>query len=63
MNAIDVKDLPEPIAQALDAMVRALREQLQALDGKRQQEPVQLPTKPGKALGTLRREEIYEDVG
>ena len=63
MKTIDVDDLPEPVAQAVAAMVQASREQLHAEAGPRRQERVKLPTRPGEVLGLPTREEIYEDVG
>jgi hypothetical protein len=59
METINVKDLPEPIAQAIAIMVNTLREQLH-IDKKKQ--PVHLPVWEGKPTGTLTREEIYDDV-
>jgi hypothetical protein len=59
METINVKDLPEPVAQAIAIMVNTLREQLR-VDKKKQ--PVHLPVWEGKPIGTLIREEIYDDV-
>jgi len=59
MEAINVKDLPEPVAQAIAAMVNTLREQLRT--GKKKQ-PVHLPVWEGKPLGKLTRGEIYDDA-
>ena len=61
MKTIDVEDLPEPVAQAVASMVEAMRKQLQHQSGKRRR--VDLPVWPGKTIGRLTREEIYEDVG
>lgn len=60
MQTINVEDLPEPVARALEAVVRTLREQLQSADERRPR--VKLPVRPGKVLGHLTREEIYGDV-
>ena len=60
MDSISVKDLPEPYARAIEAMVETLRRQLQ-----HQEEPrprVTLPAWPGTVVGSLRREDIYGDV-
>ncbi len=63
MKTINVEGLPEPIAQAMEAMARLLREQLKAVEKRDTKgKPIGLPTKSGKVVGTLSREEIYEDV-
>lgn len=59
METINVKDLPEPVAQAIAIMVNTLRDQLHA-DKKKQ--PVHLPVWEGQPIGRLTREEIYDDV-
>ena len=60
MDTINVRDLPEPLARAIDAMVRTLREQLRAEDKPRRR--VNLPVWPGKVIGSLKREDIYGDI-
>ena len=60
MKSIDVEDLPEPIAQTVQLMVQRLREQLRRPAASRPK--VQLPEWPGRVLGNLSREEIYDDV-
>jgi hypothetical protein len=59
MKHINVEGLPEPVARAVHAMVQALREQL-AKEQKKQ--PVELPVWKGTVIGSLTREEIYDDV-
>jgi 4'-phosphopantetheinyl transferase EntD len=59
MESINVEGLPEPVARAVQAMVQALREQL-AHD--QQKAPRELPVWPGTVIGSLTREEIYDDV-
>jgi hypothetical protein len=64
MDQIDVRGLPEPVAQALQTMVQRLREQLpqngeQAATERRK---VCLPLWPGKVTGDLSREAIYGDA-
>jgi hypothetical protein len=59
MKTINVEALPEPVARALEAMVQALREQL-AKDQKKA--PRKLPVWSGTVIGSLTREEIYDDV-
>ncbi len=60
METIDVKDLPEPIARAIEEMINTLRQQFQPK--KQQKQPAKLPVWEGKPLGKLTREEIYDDV-
>ena len=60
-RAIDLHDIPEPIAQAIEAMVNTLREQIKAAQNG-QKHPVTLPIWQGKPIGELSREEIYDDV-
>ena len=60
METIDVKDLPEPIARAIETMVNTLRQQLQTK--KWTKSPLKLPVWEGKPTGKLTREEIYDDV-
>ena len=60
MKTVDVSDLPEPLARAVEAMVQAMREQL---NGKEQtKQPVKLPVWKGTVKSSLRREDIYDDV-
>jgi hypothetical protein len=59
METINVKDLPEPVAQAIAMIVDTLREQLRTDERK---QPVHLPVWDGKPIGTLSREEMYDDV-
>jgi hypothetical protein len=61
MDTIDVSGLPEPIAQQLQAMVQALREQLSK--EKTGKPHVKLPVWQGSVKSALRREQIYDDVG
>ena len=61
METIDVKGLPEPFARAVRAMVETLRQQLQSEETPRRK--VKFATRPGRVIGNLTREEIYEDVG
>lgn len=62
MKTIDVDGLPEPVAQALHEIVRAIRQQMRGPqearkpDGRR----VQLRTWPGKVIGPLTRQEMYD---
>jgi hypothetical protein len=60
MQTIDVHDLPEPIAQAIAAMVEAVRQRLAPPASKSM--PREFPRWPGTVIGTLSREEIYDDL-
>jgi len=63
MKTIDVEGLPEPVAQAVAAMVEALREEFRVGGQQTTRRKVELPSSPGKVLGSLSREEIYKDIG
>ena len=62
MKLIDVEGLPEPIAQALEIVVHALRTQYAAPPEKPTHEPRELVVWPGKVLSDLTREDIYGDI-
>ena len=62
MKAINVEDLPEPVARALDAVVQTLRGQL-AKGFRPSSRIVNLPLWPGEVVGSLRRDDIYARVG
>jgi hypothetical protein len=63
MKTINVEGLPEPLANALEAVVQAIREQVRPQGRAEPRPKVKLLTKPGKVIGSLTRREIYEDVG
>jgi len=58
MHAIDVHDLPEPVAQAVAATVQALREQFNKNGN---HTAPRLPAWSLGPTGTLSRDEIYDD--
>ena len=60
MEQIDVRDLPEPVARAIQAMVEELRRQLVQAAPKKQAK--ELPRWEGRVLGNLTRDELYDDV-
>lgn len=60
-KAINVEGLPQPVTHILELMVQTLRNQLHKT--KQHQKKVVLPSWPGKPLGKMTRDEIYEDVG
>jgi hypothetical protein len=67
MQSIDVSDLPEPYVTAVKAVVDAFRRQLSVERGNKAREtatkaPVALPHWPLGVIGTLSREEIYDDI-
>lgn len=59
MESINVSDLPAPVARAIAEMVEAVRQQL-ARNPK--QAARELRVWEGTILGSLTREEIYDDV-
>lgn len=61
MESIDVRGLPEPIVNAMVAMVEYFRMQTKENPKDAPAKPVHLSVWPGKALGRLTREEIYDD--
>ncbi len=67
MKTLNVEDLPEQVARALDNMVQTLRHQFRANEDKNKEEkkqPAELPLWPSVAPPPeqFRREEIYKDV-
>ena len=61
MKTVNIDGLPEPVAAAVVQMVETLRCQFTAKSESRPR--VELPRWPGKVLGNLTREEIYEHAG
>jgi hypothetical protein len=62
MKTIDVDGLPEPVAQAIAALVQAIRAQLRTQAEAHPPQKVELPSWPGNVTSRLTREEIYEDI-
>jgi hypothetical protein len=63
MQSIDVSDLPEPLARIIAQMVEELRRQLvQATAQPPASKVPELSRCDGTVIGTLSREEIYDDV-
>jgi hypothetical protein len=60
MQHIDVSDLPEPVARAIETIVQSLRQQPHMAAPKK--EAKELPRWQGQVIGKMSREEIYEDV-
>jgi hypothetical protein len=67
VKSIDVEGLPEPLAAAIDLVVRTFKVQMAPKTGVPAAAPKakapELPRWPGKVIGSLRREDIYADVG
>ena len=62
MKTINVEELPEPVALVLESMVEILKQQLRTSSESKPQRHVTFHTKPGLALTSLRREDIYGDA-
>ena len=61
LEAIDVKDLPEPVARGLEVVAQMART-LSGQSAKGQKRRVELhPVKGGRVLTPLTREDIYAD--
>lgn len=66
MKTINVEHVPEHVAQALAVVAEHFQRARAAKVADRDQqgrERVKLHSRPGKVIGKLTREEIYEDVG
>jgi hypothetical protein len=59
MDTIDVRGLPEPVAEMLQAVVQAYRQHCETDRPGKQLK--RLPVKHGDVIGGLTREEIYGD--
>jgi hypothetical protein len=63
MRTIDVHDLPEPVAKAIELMVETIRSQVAAdKNGQDRSINIEIPAWPGTIIGRLRRAEIYDDA-
>ena len=64
MEHIDVRGVPESIAKALQSMVDALRRQMLSKTAVNGATATKLPLEhgPGKVIGPLTREELYDDA-
>ena len=62
MKSINVEELPEPIALAIESVVKTLKTQLRIVAGSKPKQRVVFHPKPGHALTALRREDIYGDA-
>ena len=66
MKSIDVDGLPQHAVRTLENMASKYRERYNGGNGHtgkpQEHQPFKLPTFPGRVIGELTREEIYEDV-
>jgi hypothetical protein len=67
VKSIDVEGLPEPVAAAIELVVRTFKVQMapqgEAPTAGPKVKAPELPRWPGKVIGDLRREDVYADVG
>jgi hypothetical protein len=61
VKTVNIEGLPEPVAEAVVKMVETLRRQFTT--GSEPRPQVELPRWPGRVLGNVTREEIYEHAG
>jgi hypothetical protein len=59
---IQVADLPEPVARAIEAMVEVIRKQLGSRGHEAPPKALHIPLWEGTVIGHLTREEIYDDA-
>jgi hypothetical protein len=64
MRSIDVHDLPEPVARAIEGMVQSIRSQVSQSKNADNKPPrgTMLPSWSGNVIGELKRREIYDHV-
>jgi hypothetical protein len=62
MKSINVEELPEPVALAIESVVKTLKVQLRTVAERKPNQRVVFHTKSGRALTALRREDIYGDA-
>lgn len=60
LNAINVEGIPQRVARGLEVVVAMLRQELRTGPDKNR---ITWPIKHGDVIGSLRRRDIYEDVG
>jgi hypothetical protein len=58
---IDLEGLPEPVAKAIVETVLNLKSRYRAKGEKAKKHLRDLPSRPGKVIGSLRRVDIYEE--
>jgi hypothetical protein len=60
-QVIDLEGLPEPVAKAIVETVLNLKSRYRARGEKAEKPLRDLPSRPGKVIGSLRRVDIYEE--
>jgi hypothetical protein len=60
-HTIDLDGLPEPVAQAIVETILNLKTRYREETEQTARTNVDLPSHPGRAVGSLRRVDIYED--
>ena len=60
-RVIDLEGLPEPVAKAIIETVLNLKNRYRDETGVDNKPPKDLPSRPGRVIGSLRRVDIYED--
>ena len=58
---IDLEGLPEPVAKAIAETVLNLKNRYRTSRGKALEPRRDLPSHPGKVIGSLRRVDIYDE--
>ena len=60
-QVIDLEGLPDPVAKAIAETVLNLKNRYRTKGGKTTKPLTDLPSRPGKVIGSLRRADIYEE--
>jgi hypothetical protein len=60
-QVIDLDGLPEPVAQAIAETVLNLKSRYRTSTAQESEPLRDLPSHPGRVIGSLRRVEIYEE--
>jgi hypothetical protein len=60
-QTIDLEGLPDPVAKAIAETVLNLKSRYRRKSDKAAKPLKDLPSRPGKATGSLRRVDIYEE--
>ena len=60
-QVIDLEGLPDPVAQAIQETVLNLKSQYRTKSNRPEKPHQDLPSHPGKVIGSLRRVDIYEE--
>jgi hypothetical protein len=60
-QVIDLEGLPDPVAKAIAETVLNLKSRYRTQSGKTTKALRDLPSRPGKVIGSLRRVDIYDE--